>query len=120
MLSALRVIALLDVSTLVPALKPNVVVPKLIPTCEASLIPTMLMGPDLAKMLPPKVVATSTPVAVPDVPEMLMPPPMPVASMLPEKLMPKLLLVPFTPEASPTIEMACDVVFADRRVNPEP
>ncbi len=120
MLSALSVTTLLEVNTLLAALKPKVVVPKLIPVLAVSLVPTILMGPDNAKMLPLKFVATSTPVAVPDVPEMLMPPPAPVASMLPEKLMPKLLLVPLTPVASPTIEMACEVVFAERRVKPDP
>ena len=120
MLSALSVTTLLEVNTLLPALKPKVVVPKLIPVLAVSLVPTILMGPDNAKMLPLKFVATSTPVAVPEVPRILMPPPAPVASMLPEKLMPKLLLVPLTPDASPTNEMACDVVLEERSVKPVP
>ena len=117
--SALSVMLLDEVVTLVAALKPSVVVPKLIPRCALSLLPTRVMGPDLAKMLPPNVVATSV-VAVPDVPVMLMPPPKPVASMVPPKLTPKLAAPEVMLEASPTSEIACAVVLADRRVKPEP
>ena len=117
MLSPLSVTTLLEVVTLVAALKPSVTEPMLMPKFALSLVPTMLMAPDLAKMLPLKLVATSV-VAVPELPVKLMPPPVPVASMVPLKLIPKLAEPPVTPEASPTNEMACAVVLADRKTMP--
>ena len=117
--SALNVRLLDEVVTLVPALKPSVAAPKLMPKCALSLMPTMVMGPDLAKMLPPNVAATSV-VAVPDEPVMLMPPPVPVASMVPLKLIPKLVPPSVMAEASPTTEMACAVVLSDRKIKPVP
>ena len=120
MLSAVKVMLEEDVSTLVAAFKPNVAVPMLMPKCVLSLIPTMMMGPDLAKMLPFKVVATSVLTAVPDIPVIVMPPPRPVASIIPLKLMPNDELVAFTSDASPTREIASAEVLAERRVNPGP
>ena len=119
MLSPFSVTMLLEVVTLVAALKPSVTEPILMPEFALSLVPTMLIAPDLAKMLPLKLVATSV-VAVPALPVKLMPPPVPVASMRPLKLMPKLAEPAVTPDASPTIEMACAVVLDERSVKPEP
>ena len=109
--------ALVDDSTLLPALDPSVTVPRLIPTLLLSLVPVMLIGPEAARILPPRVTATST-LAMPAEPARVMPPPTPVASTVPLKLIPKLELVPLTLDASPTTVMACAVVLADRMTQP--
>ena len=119
MLSPFSVTTLLDVVTLVAALKPSVTDPMLMPSFTLSLVPTMLIAPELAKTLPLKLVATSV-VAVPELPVKLMPPPVPVASMTPLKLMPKLAEPAVTPVASPTNDTACSVVLAERSVKPVP
>ena len=111
-------IALLDVSTLVPALKPNVAVPRFSPVLLLSFMPTMVMAPDLAKMLAVPMVMPASTEAVPAAP-MSEIPPVPVDSMVPLKLMPKL-DPPAAALASPISEMACALLLEDRKVKPLP